>query len=273
MTLMRGYGCYNIKSKEEFSNILSLIGGEHILSGHVISGNMFILETINDICKNMKSMELCRYMGLLRLQDFQNLKELKFDDSIVDFKTCFEAKPGIESLEYNGIDENFMKSLESLPNLNSLRLTNQDLPYREIHHLFRIKGLTKLSFKTSFICNELLAELALKLNLLELDIELYTNTGTFDILTSFSNLEVLSMKPFYSKLSYDMWVQGWKDGYQNLPPNLRRIKLDGINIFCSSFLLIVKQLKFLEEFDVGDGRIVSDHDKCKLLISKIVDVK
>lgn len=96
---------------------------------------------------------------------------------------------------------------------------------------------------------------------MEFGVDMDFNETTFEIINNFRNLKVLSI--------------GWISDTRLLdtatfPPTLRRIKFGYIQISCSNFLLIVEQLKLLEEFDLGDGYIFCDHDKCKLLHPNLI---
>lgn len=263
VTLMRdryGHGCCNI-SKNELTGIFSIIG-RHVSSIKVNDGDTHILETIRDTCYNLSSIELYDCEDPLQL-DLQNLKELKLRGimglSAEDFRNCFTNNPGIESLEYDSIFSNdLIELLHMLPRLYSLRLGDVTVSLSLITNLCQLDGITKFSFRSSSNCNSvniLLEELARKWDLLELEFNTEGNARTFDIINKFQNLEVLSVGLINRRFPR-------VDVY---PSNLKCFECDGIRISCNGFLAIVKQLQFLEEFDVGRGCIFSNLNKCKLI--------
>lgn len=249
-------------SHEKFADILSVCG-RHILSVSIWDGNDFILDTIRDNCEKLNSMELTYFSGPLALQDFKNLKELKVscirvqkctDTALIDeLLRYFESNPNIESFEdHTGYksDGDVMKLLQMLPKLKSLHLSlhiNQCL-----QSILNLNHLTKLSFRSFHICNKLLMELSTKTTLVELEISMVIDEDTFAIIQFFRNLEVLSI--------LTMMQLNWPHIPENtvFPPKLKQIKLFKIFISYSTFVSTVKQLKFLEEFDLGDADIVQD---------------
>lgn len=250
---------------EKLSNVLSVIG-EHVSSVELDNANFFIFKTIRNNCSNLESIKLMDCKEPLQLQCFRNFKELKFDDArvtISELKNCFANNPNIENLEYECWYDNelisFIELLDMLPKLKSLRI--YDLPISFVHHqqfqhLLHLDGLTKFSFQSLENCNQLLIELAKKLNLIEIDFTMDFNDHTFDLIKSFENLEYLSMS------SYN-WKKSWLSKTPLYPPKLKRLKLDCIKMSCKTFLLVVRQLEFLEEFYQDDGFIFQNLDECK----------
>lgn len=112
-------------------------------------------------------------------------------------------------------------------------------------------------------CNKLLTELAKHLNLVELEILMDFDADSFGIIKSFRDLEVLSMIHYR-----EHFKEAWFSDATVFPPKLKRIQARSIKMSCSAFLSIVKQLKFLEQFDVHCGGIFLNHDQCKLLHQK-----
>lgn len=122
-----------------------------------------------------------------------------------------------------------------------------------VQQLLRLNRLTKLSLYGWGDCNQILIEVA-KLNLVELDISMTFNDDTFKILGGFQNLEVLSMRSGSYNDNY-YWEKALFSDAPILPPKLKCIKFDMLEISCSRFLKLIEKLKFIEEFDVGSGNI------------------
>lgn len=253
-----------ILSYEDFGDMLPVFGRQ-LQSIKIFNGNDLILKTISDNCKNINSMNLTYFYGSFELQNFnfKNLKELKIsscDIEIKYLKSYFESNPNIESLQYHDdeVSDTALELLQLLPNLKSLDIhlsSNQQL-----QHLLNLHGLTKLSFHSRNNCNHILIQLAAYLNLVELDITMDIDDFTFDIIKSFKGLEVLSISP-----AVDCWLSSWYWRFLPeatiFPLKLKYIKLDAISMSCTTFLSIVKQLKFLEEFDLGFADIFRDFER------------
>lgn len=207
---------------------------------------------------------------------FQSLKELKLSREvflkITDWQNIFTNNPGIENLEYvNGfcddVDGKYMlKMIElliMLPKLKSLKIKNMfESESTETEYLSEsVSPFTYGSRKDYYeMSHQLLIELGKNLNLVEF--EYFMAGERIDTLKSFRNLEVLSItaKPcqFHSK---DIETRIF-------PAMLKQIKLCYIEVPCSVFLSIIKQLKFLEEFHIGDGEIYDDECGCKSFFQK-----
>lgn len=238
----------NLRSYVEITNILSVIG-EQILSIKIVNGNEMILKAVRDNCQNLNSIHLEHSLKPLLLQGFQKLKELKVVDinmGTSEYEKCFATSPNIEILECNVPDEGFMKLLKMLPKLKSIRLGHMPYavnPNEQFHRLLHLDGLTRFSFLSSRNCDNLLNELANNYNLVELDIAV-ADGGTFNIIKLFQNLEVLCMQgvPFPRSI--------WFPEATVFPPKLKRIKFERITISCRGFLSMVKQLNYLEVFDL-----------------------
>lgn len=238
----REYDAYpNKKTMAELIDTLSLIG-EKALS-------LKFIGTIPSIHKILRKVP--------------NLKELKLDKDFVTshLSDYFSKNNQLESLECQ-YENGVFKLLKMLPNLTGLRLA-YDLPDRPdlnetFNDIFCLNGLTKFSLAGHYNCNQLLIKLAKNLKLLELDIHACMDEHTFDIIKSFENLERLSMKNRTRLLSVPENVV--------LPPQLKCIKFGGIEISCDCFLSVVKNLKLLYEFDIGDGYIVENEGKLLKLI-------
>lgn len=251
---------FNAKmSKQEFRNAFSVIG-KHVLTIRIEYVDPFILQTIEDYCKNLNSVEMWKCEKSRQLLKFKNLKELKLNNvnmSSNAWRNCFKSNRDLESLECSSCnEENFIKLLKILPKLKSLEglyLRNQDS-----RHLLRLEGLTKFSFGSSTNCNQLLNELAKRLNLAELKIMMIFDIDTFAIIKSFRNLESLTIINY----SHD-WQESWFSDATMFPPKLKRLVVAKIKISCTIFLSLVKHLKFLKEFDVGSGNIYLDLGKCE----------
>ena len=103
-------------------------------------------------------------------------------------------------------------------------------------------------------------ELAKSLKLSFLDITMRFNADSCRIINSFDNLKYLRINNWGKH-----WEPNWSSDSKHFPSTLEWIYFDGIEICCTDFLTIVKNLKRLEEFVVGNGaNIYWDDDKCKL---------
>lgn len=266
-----GNNSRNKISKECFSKVLSVIG-QHVLSVEIYYANPFILETIRDKCNNLNSLQLRMCEESLELQHFRNLKELIMSTgsnrvrmSINELKNFVANNPDLESLKCSKCYQmDFMELTKMLPKLKSLRLpfmvSGTFHRHREFQHLLHLDGLTKLSFESAKNCNQLLLVLAKRLNLVELELTMDFDADSFGIIKMFRNLEVLLMRHWYVNFE-----EAWFSDATVFPPNLKRIKAKSIDISCGVFISIVKQLKFLDSFDLGFGEIYWDHDKCKIV--------
>lgn len=254
VTLMRdryGHGSCN-PSMEQFASILSMIS-ENVKSIKVHDGNLDILKIIRDNSKNLSSLELYDCDEPIQLS-FHLLKELKLhgimdimDWSANKFKKCFASNPNIEYLEYDSFcTENLTGVLNMLPKLHTLTLGQLPMSFQIRNHLLGLNGITKFSFRNRENCNRLLLDLAHYWNLVELEIDIDLNAETFDVIKLFRNLKCLTVKV----------KNRWLPVVKAYPPGLRRLKLDGGKIVWKTLLSIVRQLKFLKEFDVGDGHIL-----------------
>lgn len=259
------------QSFKEFFSILSVIG-EHVLKIKEHSGHHLILESIRDNCKNLKSIELRNCKGPLQLKNLRHLFELKLNGCTLDseeFKNCLPNYPSLETLEYESMHQenftDFMALSKILPKLKNLHLGYLSSSFHQIpqlHDLICLERLTTFSFRSFENCDELLTKLAKMLNLTELRVVMRIATDTFSIINSFTNLEVLYMKP------YGNWNESLVPETLIFPKRLRHINFPGIEISCNTFLSIVKQLKFLKEFDFGEGLIFWDVDECKRFYQK-----
>lgn len=250
------YKKYDGLSREEFSDILSVIG-IHLLSIEIYYQNDFLLETIRNNCTNLRTLKLVLDtrppLRLPQLQDFRNLKEVEFGTCwtmcINETRNFFASNPDIETVSYYykdidiDQDENFMKSLQLLPKLKSLHV-NRKLSKNILQQILHLSGLTKLSFRVKENCNDFLMELAAKLDLVELSIWSNIDDETFDIIKSFRNLENLSVMSDHVYILNKINI---------FPPKLKCINFGSINMHCNTFLSIVKQLKFLEELQLDYG--------------------
>lgn len=247
-------------NKKEFSNTLSVIG-EHISSMSVDGANQIILQLIKDKCKNIKSIELWNCKGPVELQCFQSLKEIKLNSveiSMNQLKRCFAKNSELESLEYDCTNgEDVLELVERLPKLQSLHLDNVSHSLHLNQHLHCLDGLAKFSFYSLDNCNQLLTKLTENTKLKNLQVWMPLDTDTFGIIKSFPSLEVLAMHQFGEN--------------EHLPentvfsPTLRSVKMTGVKMSCKALLSAVKQLKSLDEFNLGYRH---DLDKCKLLKEK-----
>lgn len=253
-------------SKQDFSNILSVIG-DHVTSVHIYPVSFDILKRLAECCSNLSIVKLGDYRGLLRGPlPFRNLKELEvwgdFYLSIDDWKNCFANNPGIENLAwYYNRDYNCIPLLTMLSKLKSLRINylelypaESEINSDEINHLSCLPNLTKFSFWSRCTNNRLLILLAEKLKLVQLEFVMDCDEDTFATLKYFLHLEVLSIRAQNNTRVPEAAI---------FSTMLKHIKLECINISCSVFLLIVNQLKHLEEFDMGIGKIFWDNDECK----------
>lgn len=262
------YGLQQVKAN--LLNVWSIIGS-HVLKIEVDSGHSIILQSIRENCKNLTSIELRNFDGQIPIKDFRNLKELKMDFSnnndsmsIKELRSCYASNTDLECIEYERLTNvNFIGLLEMWPKLKSLHLGYLYSSFHrttQFHHLLRLKGLTKFSFRSSENCDELLNQLSKHLNLTELRIEMIVHEDTFNIVRSFLNLEVLSMES-----PNGIWDESLILESLTFPQKLKRINLIGIKMSSKAFLSIVRQLQFLEEFDFDHGQIFCELDKCKRL--------
>lgn len=258
-------------SEQRFSKIFSVIG-QYVLDITIGDPDQFSLDMIREKCKNVNRMDLCGDYNPLQLAGFKKLKELSMLDvmmTICEWRNCFVSMPNLESLRLNNCYEpGFMELLQMLPKLQGLHL--EDLPFEfhlnpEFHHLLKLDGLTKLSFVSDEICNQLLIELAKKLDLMDLEICMRFDEDSIGILSSFRKLEILSV----SKWRKD-WNESWFANGTVFPPNLKLLRVAGLTLPFSTLLSIVQHLKFLQKFDVHDGDILWDQEnKCKLLCTSM----
>lgn len=235
-------------SIKEFIELLAAIG-KNILSiqvEHVTHEQSLIIKTIRERCKNLTSMTLRMFEKEIHLKNFQNLKELKFFKVEIlsnDLKKYFTINNNIESIAWDFDENDYMELLTMLPKLNSLSLLKFMHPAQLHHHLLHLVGLTKISFMSTGNCNNLLMILAKRCNLRELKFRSYVNEKTYHIINSFQDLESLSTDlPCFTK-------------HVTYPPNLKRIEFTNMDISCTNFLLLVKQLKMLQEFYLINGVI------------------
>lgn len=258
----------NTYSMQKFCNVLSVIG-PHVLAVKMEETNMEILEIVRDKCNNLNSLKLRLSNQTFQLQKFQNLIELRVAPGtrrmkIIELRNCLASNPDIESLECDRCEEDdILELIKMLPKLKQLSLL---YPVGDIflkRHLFGLEGLTKFSFVSITNCNQILIELAKRLNLVELDFVMDFNADSFAIIKSFRNLEVLSMSQIYGIDDY--FSESWFAGGTVFPPTLKSIKSRKIFISCSTFFSIVKQLPFHVQFDLGIGTIFWDHFECKFL--------
>lgn len=237
------------KSKNDFVDKLTSIG-VHFVSIKVLWGNEFVLETIKQNCMKLKSLEMRFSENVPKLQGLIDLKILKIEFCgqicINDFRECFANSPNIETLEYDHVDEDFMKLLELLPKLKSLALrwTRNSIKPEEFHNLLLLNDLTKLSFRSDGYCNNLLMELSTKLNLVELEVYADLTEDTFDIIKTFRNLEFLSLAHLGR---HNIELQETIV----LPPQLKYIRLVNISITLDATLAMAKHHTFLEEIDLS----------------------
>lgn len=275
---------HNVLTEDEFSDNLSMIGS-YISTVEIEGGNDVIVKTIRDNCKNLKGIGLVYCKEPLQLHHFRHLKELKLSWVRIcmdDLRKCF-ANNRIESLVYEScilvtdtsrVDFGFnglFKLLVKLPDLKSLRIYASDHSLGDSLHQSRVfqfilfDGLTKFSFSSLNNCNELLTVLANKMkSLLELEFNSDGNADTFNLIKLFQNLEILTMES--SKYIEDTWFSNAPE----FPPKLKHIHLPGIKISQKCIVSLVKNLKFLEKFHIGQyGRIFSDNDKCKFLCQNL----
>lgn len=237
------------RSEEEFADKLSVIG-RHLVSICIQKENDFILETINKNCKNLSSFKLRNINRLPEMRNFSNVKGL----IIRDFGKVFTNNREIESIELNYgavvipeyYIEQLMTSLQLLPKLKSLELPF-DIPVDIIQQLLYLPGagLTKLSFRSDNNCNYFLMKLATKFNLLELKCDVDIDEYTFDVLRLFRNLDVLCTNRYYYLTKTVV-----------LPPRLKFVDFNLIRMEWGTFVSIVKQLKYLEEFQLNCENIL-----------------
>lgn len=255
---------------QEFSNILSVMG-EHITLIKVYPGSD-ILKLIADKCSNIGSVEVYNYAGTATqgMQMFRNLKELKVGYNINlstdGWKNYFANNPGIETFEYAAdifydfnYERKYIPLLHMLPKLKSLKIHAEFTNEIKISHLSCLTSLTKLSFSSDDkddMCNQLLMELADKLNLVELEFYMPSYNGnSFATLKYFRNLEIFWMQSGYQTRIPEAAI---------FPSTLKKIKLKDFYLSCSVFLSIVKQLKFLQEFAMENGSFIfCENDKGK----------
>lgn len=190
---------------------------------------------------------------------FRNLKELKNGRGVnlspLDWRNCFADNPGIENLEYwDRGRNNCLPLLKMLPELKRLMISDLVLNPDEMNYLSSLTNVTKFSFSSKKTYSLLLVELAEKLNLVDLEFSMPCNADTFAIIKSFLQLEYLSIRGGDVSVVPDNTI---------FPSMLKHITLDGFHISCSIFLSAVKQLEFLEEFDIGSGIIFWDNDRRK----------
>jgi hypothetical protein len=249
-------------NKKEFSSTLSVIG-EHISSLSVDGANQLILQLIKDKCKNINSLELCNYKGPIELQCFKNLKELKLNAvpiSTNELKNCFAKNAELECLEYDcTYGEDFLELVDMLPRLQSLHIDNLPASIHLNQHLHCLDGLTKFSFYSPDNCNQLLMKLTKNSKLKELHIWMPLDADTFNIIALFPSLEIISVHQFGEIDNLPEHIL--------FPPTLKSVKVTGVKMSCKTLLSAVKQVKSLEEFDLG---YVHDLDKSKLLQEKLI---
>jgi len=248
--------------RKEFSDILSVIGG-HIESVSVDGANQLIIQLIKAKCKNINSLQLWNCKTPIQLQCFENLKELKLNAvsiSTNELKICFAKNAELEHLEYDcSYGEEFLELLRILPKLKSLHLDNIPNTLHLNQHLHCLDGLTKFSFYSPDNCNQLLIKLTKNANLMELQVWMPFDADTFGIIKSFQSLEKLGMHQFGQLESMPENTV--------FPSTLQSIKFSGVKMASKMLLSTVKQLKSLEEFDLGYRH---DLDKCKNLLEKCI---
>lgn len=238
-------------TKQDFCNVLSVIG-KSISSVKMLYANQCNLDIIRENCINLESLDLSyssKKRGKLQVQDFRNLTELKLFGEIIntnDLENCFANNPDIEKLVCQFEEDlKLLQLLEMLPKLEHLEL--KDMHCRsylnpQLQHLLRLDQLTKFTYQSWDQCNQLLAELAKKSNLVQLNIHMDLNVDTFDILKEFRNLKSLSITT-NSSLHVSI------PETTVFPPKLESIIFTGFIITCSNFFSIVKQLKFLQQLN------------------------
>lgn len=262
--VMRNISIDNVtRSNEIFSNFLSMVGG-YVRSIEVYyDANSDFFEKVRDNCQKLNRLELYNVANP-PVQHFNNLRELKIEQIPRRANPCspmlrelFTNNPNIENLEYNGklfvkgsdkfSGDTFFDLLKLLPKMKVLVLNGDT----EIHYLRnllefgRLPHLTKLSLFGSHIPDTILMELAKKSNLVGLEFDsLYSNN--VQIINLFHNLEVLHL---HLHKCCDI------DETTVFPPKLRLIRFSGVSMSCNELLAIVKQLKFLEEFDLDLKKI------------------
>lgn len=255
------YNNKDMKNKE-ISNTLSVIG-EHILSMSVNGANQSILHLIRDNCKNLRSIELSNFQGSIQLQCFENLKELKLNAVTIttnELKTFFAKNAELECLEYHCFyREDLLELVHMLPKLQSLYLDNVSRSIHLSQHLHCLDRLAKFSFSSLDHCNQLLIKMAKSAKLKELHVWMILDTDTFDIIKSFPSLEVFSLHQFGEN-------ENLPEGTV-FPSTLKSVKMTGVTISFETLLSAVKELKYLDEFDLGYRR---DFDKCKLMRNRFI---
>lgn len=269
----RNYDNYSNKkiSKQEFSDALSVIG-RHVLAIEIGQARQVILDIIVENCKNLKSLKMWRGKSALKLQKFRNLKEFRMVScpkrammNTAEWRSFITNNPELESLECTQCyEEDIMELMKLLPALKRLHFiygTSADFHLTQAcQNVLNLDGLTKLVFFSDMNCNQILIELAKKMNLVELDVLMDFNAESLQIIKTFRDLEVLSISNFYVAFQAE-----WFLGASVFPPKLKCIKIDGIKMSCTTFLSIVKRLKFLDEFDLKNSGVFLDGDRCKLL--------
>lgn len=168
---------------------------------------------------------------------------------IDDWQNFFTSNPELEELDYDycGYCQNgFIEQLTHLPKRRSLGLSS----IRESLHqspqfqlLLQLTGLTKLTLQSYDNLNGILVDLSKTINLMELEICMDFNDESFQIIKSFRNLEVLSLKEELWKESNEAWILN----VEVYPSKLRRLKMKNLtDIPCNKFLEILQHLTSLE---------------------------
>lgn len=249
-------------SKEEFSNVLSVIG-HHVLEAEIYVTDLF--QSVKEKCMNLKSVTVPFFYNVPQvLEGLQNLKELKMSNgayiSINEWKNFFASNLELEVLHYNGVyEEGFMELLTHLPKLKYLGPPLFSSSFRQspdYHHLLRLTGLTKLKLRSADNLDWILFDLTKSMNLVELDVCMELNNKSLGIIKSFQNLEVLSISEWrcWDCCRNKTMVLNATD----FPPRLHRLKMYDIKIPCSKFLEILQHLTLLSEFDNHKYRIFWD---------------
>lgn len=125
--------------------------------------------------------------------------------------------------------------------------------HADFQHLLGLSGLTRLVISSRYNCNEILMELAKRLQLVELCIWMNFDANSFEIIKAFDNLEVLSIG--YRR----NWQENWFASPSIFSPKLKQMRVYNLRISCTAFLKLAKQLKFLEKFYIGNGGMVTSH--------------
>lgn len=166
-------------------------------------------DNFNPICGISDKLEVLT-LGLCSLANdvdffdsFTNLKALNLyqshDISSIALKKCFQNNQGILCFINGNADSMYQELIPLLPNLEKLGVY-YDGSVMDLSFLSQIKSLRSLSIKCAqysahLNLNSLLSKWAVEIDLEELElVDLHVNRNTFEIISNFKQLKLLSIK-------------------------------------------------------------------------------